>query len=596
MNLRTFIYSAGFLAACLSGGGSAQAMITVKINGSQTSPQPLGTHVVWTAAAVDSNPNPVTYRFEVATEPYTTYRMLQDYSTSHSFEWVESYVEGNYQMRITARDYLSGESAQIISQPFQITPIATGSQAVVTATSNPLVALLSAPTCPAGTQMRVAFQRAGAQVTSYTDYRPCHPGTMNVYVAGMAASSTYSLAVQRLTAGVVKQGTPIPFTTGAIPASLKFPLPRVLVPASNQTDQAYKISLSSYAGSTGFYAADLTGEIVWYYPVPGQLVRTYGPTLMMNTTGAGTGTGPYGVQTRQQVLREFDLAGNVVRQTNADRISEQLVALGTDPVGRFNHDAVRLSNGHTLALVDAQRVFPAGTQGSKTPIDVIGELVIELDQNFQVVWFWNSFDHDGGGNQLDINRASQIPGNCSINAQGQTPIGCPPALLPGFRVGFDWLHANGVQLMEDGNIMLSLRNQDWIVKISYQNGAVMNGPLLWRLGLGGDFTIVSTDTYPWFSGQHNPGFSSATGLALFDNGNVRIAQDGGHSRGMAFTVDETNFIVTTTRQCGSGCLLQFSRQCATASEWQLHVPAWSDQRDIHAIAGSNGPGAESPGV
>ena len=560
--MRKRILFLSLTVACLGCVTSLDATITATISSSVASPQALGTSITWTAAAVDSNPNPVTYRFEVAPSPYTNYTVLQDYSTDPTFAWVESYVEGMYKMRVTARDYTSGEKIDAISQPFQINPLATGTQGVVTATANPLVALLSAPTCPTGTQMRVAFQRAGAQIISYTDYRPCHAGTMNVYVAGMAESSNYTLYIQRLTNGVMKQGPAIPFTTGAIPQSVHLTLPEVVIPASNQTDQQYKVSLSSYASSSGFYAADLTGEVVWYYPVAGQLVRTFGPTLIMNTDGAGTGTGPYGVQTRQQALREFDLAGNIVHQTNADRISEQLVAMGTDPVGRFNHDAVRLANGHTLALTDAQRSFPAGTQGSKAPIDVIGEIIVELDENFQVVWFWNSFDHDGGGAQLDINRASLIPGNCAVNAQGQTPVGCPPGLLPGFKVGQDWLHANGVQLLADGNIMLSLRNQNWIIKIDYENGAVLDGSVLWRLGNGGDFTIVSNDSYPWFSGQHNPGFSSPTSLALFDNGNTRIAQDGGHSRGMAFTVDETNFVVTTVVSADLGvvCNSQGSAQ------------------------------------
>lgn len=540
---KTFVVL-GLAAALLSGVSSLHANITVSVNSSLPSPQPLGTQITWNAKALDSNPNPVTYRFEIAPSPYTAYSMLQDYSTAQAFTWVASYVEGAYQMRITALDHLSGESAQFVSQPFQINSLVTGAKAVVTATANPLVALLSAPTCPAGTQMRVAFQRSGAKIVSYTDYRQCHPGSMNFYVAGMAANRTYSLSVQRLTNGVVKQDPAIPFTTGAIPASLNLKLPQILVPASAQTDQQYQISLSSFVSSSGIYAANLTGGVVWYYPVPGQLVRTLGPTLLMNTDGAGTGTGSYGVQTRQQVLREFDLAGNIVRQTNADRVSEQLVAMGTDPVARFNHDAIRLPNGHTIALTDAQRAFPAGTQGSKTPLDIIGEVIIELDENFQVVWFWNSFDHAGGGTQLDINRPSQIPGNCALNGQGRTPGGCPPGLLPGFTVGIDWLHGNSVQLLADGNLTLSLRNQCWVIKIQYENGMIADGPILWRMGLGGDFTIVSDDTYPWFSGQHQPDFSDATSLTIFDNGNVRVAQNGGHSRGMAFTVDEQNMVVT----------------------------------------------------
>ncbi len=525
-----------------------KATLSIQINSSLASPQPLGTVVNWVASAVDSNPNPVTYKFEVARTPYTTFSLLQDFSTAKNFNWVETFVEGSYEMRITARDYLSGESAQAISLPYQINSLVTGTSAVVTATSLPLVALFSAPTCPLGSTMKVSFQRTGGQSISYTDSRACHAGSMNFYIAGMGPKSTYNLNYIVTTNGSSQQGpSSIPFTTGIIPSTVDLPTRTLLVPSGPLTDSKYKVSLSSYAPPALPYAADLQAEVVWYSMVSGQLMRTLGETLLYNLNGPGTGTGPYGVQVRQQILREIDLAGNTVRQTNSDRVSEQLVALGTDPIARFNHDAVRLANGHTIALTDCQRAFPAGTQGSTVPIDIIGEIIVELDENFQVVWYWNAFDHDGGGTQLDINRAQIVPGLCTINVStGETPTGCPPALLPGFTSAADWLHANCTQLLADGNLMLSLRNQNWIIKIDYENGAVLDGNVLWRMGAGGDFTIVSSDSYPWFSGQHEPGFSSATSLALFDNGNTRVATQGGDSRGMAFNVDETNLVVTTT--------------------------------------------------
>ena len=41
--------------------------------------------------------------------------------------------------------------------------------------------------------------------------------------------------------------------------------------------------------------------------------------------------------------------------------------------------------------------FPAGTQGSSGPIDIVGTVVIVLDTNLQVVGYWNAFDHDCAG-------------------------------------------------------------------------------------------------------------------------------------------------------------------------------------------------------
>jgi arylsulfate sulfotransferase len=66
---------------------------------------------------------------------------------------------------------------------------------------------------------------------------------------------------------------------------------------------------------------------------------------------------------------------------------------------------------------------------------------------------------------------------------------CPITLA---TVAQDWLHANSLWYdPADGNLVISLRNQDWIVKVAYQNGAG-NGSVVWRLGNQGDFTMRKT--------------------------------------------------------------------------------------------------------
>ena len=103
----------------------------------------------------------------------------------------------------------------------------------------------------------------------------------------------------------------------------------------------------------------------------------------------------------------------------------------------------------------------------------------------------------------------------------------------------------------------SSRNQDWVVKMDYQNGTG-TGNILWRMGNGGDFAINSTDSWPWFSGQHDASFQNngAGPFACFDNGNTRISApplglgspgcepSDCNSRGMALTVDEATMTAT----------------------------------------------------
>ena len=87
----------------------------------------------------------------------------------------------------------------------------------------------------------------------------------------------------------------------------------------------------------------------------------------------------------------------------------------------------------------------------------------------------------------------------------------------------DWLHANSIAWSpEDGDLIVSLRSQDWVIKIDYGNGTG-DGHVVWRLGQGGDFTINSSDPSPWFSHQHDVRYINDTTIVLFDDGNTRHA-------------------------------------------------------------------------
>jgi Arylsulfotransferase (ASST) len=110
----------------------------------------------------------------------------------------------------------------------------------------------------------------------------------------------------------------------------------------------------------------------------------------------------------------------------------------------------------------------------------------------------------------------------------------------------DWLHTDAISYSPaDGNLIVSLRHQDWIVKIAYQNGRG-DGHVIWRLGKNGDFIISSTEPNPSFSHQHDPHYVGLATIALFDNGNSRCtAEDGSiiagcDSRGQALRLDEPN--------------------------------------------------------
>ena len=248
-----------------------------------------------------------------------------------------------------------------------------------------------------------------------------------------------------------------------------------------------------------------------------------------------------------------------------------------------------MPNGHILAMSDEEKIFTDGTQGSSpsNPVDIIGDIWVDLDTNWQVVGYWRAFDH------LNANRAAVLGETCT-NGQG----GCPPVLLTA-GVAQDWLHGNALYFTpSDGSVLMSMRHQDWIIKIDYGNGTGTNN-VVWTLGKDGDFTINSSDPYPWFSHQHDPGFvqDGTTTLALFDNGNTRVSPPpvglgSGDSRGYVLHVDQVNMQVTPILLADLG---YFSMALGTAellSNGDYHFeagfaagsPTYSEAIEVHPDA------------
>src|SRR5262249_12073276 len=153
--------------------------------------------------------------------------------------------------------------------------------------------------------------------------------------------------------------------------------------------------------------------------------------------------------------------------------------------------------------------------------------IVVLDENFQVAWAWDAFDH------LDVNRGPTL--GEIVNPGNTDPVDVALPKLP----AVDWLHINAVSWSPaDGNLVLSIRHQDWVIKIDYRNGAG-DGHVVWRLGKDGDFIVSSTDPDPWFSHQHDAHYIDDSTLILFDNGDARRASHpNADSRGQVWKIDE----------------------------------------------------------
>ena len=574
------------LLALLTTPASATVSIT-SIHASVPSPQPIGTSITWTVTATDTSPNQLAFQYNVAAPGSSTFSVVKDYNLgtfsagtwTSTFVWTPTGIEGAYTIKVAIKDFTTGQTTSK-SGPYTINPLVTGSTPVVVATANPLVALFSAPSCAAGSSMRVHFQ-TGTTITS-GNWVACHPpNTMTFEVAGMYPSTTYNIVAQTMTGGKITNSPARKFTTGPLPTNIPFPTSTVLVNGSG-VDTALPVLLTNpiQFGAGPIYASvatDLAGNIIWYYyPSPPQSMVLTRPLTGGNMLTIQSGTAWNPLISDKQFLREIDLAGNIIRETNIGVITEQLAAMGATDMGPctaisqpvvdsacvddFHHDAIQsLPNGYTAVLVDIEKIYPAGTQGDSSgmPIDLIGDGIVVLDANFQVKWWWDAFQHAGGAPQLDINRPATLAETC---VKGQS--GCPPLSLLGSGINSkarDWLHCNSLYYWGKDtfggagkDFLLSSRNQDWLMKIDYnggvQSGGLGTGNILWLMGVDGAFTFnnITQDLYPWFSGQHEAAIeNNGSGpMTIFDNGNTRIASMHGNSRGMALTVDETAMTVT----------------------------------------------------
>jgi len=585
-----------FLAA-LSVPASATVQI-LSMTPSPVSPQVIGTVITWHSTATDTNAGPLAFRFNV-TAPGGSAVMVKDFLpgklnsgtwTSPTFTWmptactsivsagVDAFtcepIEGVYSLEVVATDFTSGESTSKTVK-FQVTPLVTAGTPVVAPTANTLVSLFGAPPCASGSSIRVSFQQqSGGTPATLTNWVPCHPTTTsNFEIAGVYANMTYKIFAQTITGSTIVNGPSQTYQTGVLPTGI--PFPTFSVKAKTTPDTAQPLILHNLVQLNGGaadanVATDLSGHIMWYYysADAGHTNLITRPLQNGTFLSVENNTAWNPNTTVGQYLRQVDLAGNVIRETNTGALQQELVAMGaTDAqpctaipkpaplgsacLGAFHHDAIQtlpptvgstLPGPFTAVIADIEKIFPPGTQGdtSGLPVDIIGDMIIVLDSNWNAVWYFDSFQHDTGCPvppntgpcQLDINRPAVLGETCIVNQAG-----CPPILLLGTGIApyaKDWLHANTIYYWgtdtfggASNDLVWSSRHQDWILKVDYENGGpAATGEILWRMGNQGDFTLVnSTDPWPWFSHQHEVGIeNNGSGvMTLFDNGNTRIA-------------------------------------------------------------------------
>jgi hypothetical protein len=364
----------------------------------------------------------------------------------------------------------------------------------VSTTQNPQVASYSF-NVPEASQVFVQFgPDTNYGFNTSTQSTPSSGGQVQILVAGMRGFTPYHMrAVAQFSDGTQFADSDHVFTTGGLSAAQIPSMTATTTPGMTPSGGIELLDLLE-PGGTDVVATDLSGNVIWYYDngnpavVPNPIKLLPDGDVLINFTANG-------VDGTDSLVEEVDFAGNVVWQMSAADLNAALAAAGFNiTVVGTHHDVAVLPNGHLILIASENQNF-ADLPGYPGTTTVTGDVLIDLDTNRTPVWVWSEFDY------LDVNRH---------------PMSFP-----------DWTHTNAVLYSpSDGDLIISLRHQYWVIKIDYNNG-LGTGDIVWKLGWQGDFALEGgTDPIDWFYAQHDPSFVSSNSsgtfdLTLFDNGDNR---------------------------------------------------------------------------
>jgi hypothetical protein len=281
-------------------------------------PPAVGSRIRWEVSVPGMEPGQIWYRYRVRHPGESRWRTVRDFSPAGAFDWTPMASEGTYELEVTAKNRTSGET-QTRTENYSVASRVASGEPVITPTANELVYLYSAPPCPAGSGIAVTFASSDGASTT-TPAQECDGDrSTNVYLAGLRAQTVYTVA-QTITGpnGEIVTGPAMTLQTN--PLTLPFSATTVTRQPSGSPQPGILFQNRVFEPSV---ATDLQGNIVWYYPERIPYLTRPEPGGYFFALKEQPG-----LPDHQQLLRQIDLAGNVVWETNAGRINEQLAAMG----------------------------------------------------------------------------------------------------------------------------------------------------------------------------------------------------------------------------------------------------------------------------
>lgn len=373
-------------------------------------------------------------------------------------------------------------------------PLLSGEPQVIFYDSQPMVV-----------DVQVKLRRAGSAVLTLPDdpgARPAPPAdepatTLTLRARGLIPDTDYQGKLALSAGDGTTQSVDVDFHTlppapGFIPS---FPVTTSGTPSSEY--RIFDLSVEPDMTENAIIAAAPDGTTRFFLPRPAK--TTIIPAVPAGIKLRQNGTLLF---TQDNAALEVDELGKVLWKVSAASVG----------VSDFHHDIIELPNGHFMAMSYAFKDVYYDLD--KQTHHVAGDLLVEFDREGNRYWTWNAFDH------LDPQRIhSGFEGYVTDPANGEDAN--------------DWTHGNGILYdPDDDSVLLSMRHQDWVLKIDHKTGAV-----LWRLGPDGDFKLTSGE---WFWHQHSPEWQPDGSLLLYDNGaaNPYVKPEDQRSRPIQVGLDE----------------------------------------------------------
>lgn len=340
------------------------------------------------------------------------------------------------------------------------------SRSVVSADSvNVLSALV---TVSASVADSVLVQFGVAALDSATPALAVHDDSVRVPVLGIVAATTYEARVIAVNRCGTTVGEPLVFTTGPLPADLPH-----YTASGNDPAAGYVV----FAGGMYGLVIDNTGRVVWYHRFPNGPGLDFQPQpngRYVARPGAGAGA----------VASWIELApdGSVTRTLGCARDLQPRM-----------HDMIGEPDGSYWLLCDEVRTLDLSSQGALPQTRVMGTAVQHRSAAGDLLFEWSPFDHLA----VDLSILDSL--------DRYAPV-------------VNWTHGNSLDLDSHGDLLVSYRNLNEVIKIDTRTGAI-----IWRMG-GAQNTITFENTaMPAFTHQH--------GLRVVGAGQVMVLDNLGESAG-----------------------------------------------------------------